>query len=105
MLPDDVTMMNADVDKKNFQLDEQMVAFQSVTELTNLSSRIRFLACQQIELCLRGIFAKSEVLPFGSSVNSFGKRDSDLDMIVVFDGGNCQVWTFLKSSFSEPVSV
>jgi hypothetical protein len=39
----------------------------------------------QIELCLRGIFAKAEVLPFGSSVNSFGKNNSDLDMIVVFD--------------------
>ena len=67
------------------QLDEQMTAFQSVTELSNISTRIRFLACQQVELCLRGIFAKAEVLPFGSSVNSFGKKNSDLDMAVVFD--------------------
>ncbi len=65
-----------------------MVEFHSVTELGSISTRIRFLACQQIELCLAGLFAKAEVLPFGSSVNSFGKRNSDLDMIVVFDTNN-----------------
>lgn len=66
-------------------LDEQMVALQSVQSMTSISTRIRFLACHQIELCLRGLFSKSMVLPFGSSVNSFGKRDSDLDMVVVLD--------------------
>jgi hypothetical protein len=29
------------------QLEEQMLAFQSVTELSSISTRIRFLACQQ----------------------------------------------------------
>ena len=55
--------------------------------MSALSTRLRFLACRQLELALSGMFPKAEVLPFGSSVNSFGKPASDLDMAVTLDGG------------------
>ena len=53
-------------------------------KMTPTGEKIRFLACEQIELTLKGTFANgTKVLPFGSSVNSFGKRNSDLDMILL----------------------
>ncbi len=67
------------------QLGSQMVNFYQSSEMTDISSRIRFLACEQIELSLHGMFPKAEALPFGSSVNSYGKNGSDLDMTVVLD--------------------
>ena len=41
-----------------------------------------------------GLFAKAEVLPFGSSVNTFGKKNSDLDMVVAFDTNDQVTKTF-----------
>lgn len=46
---------------------------------------MRFMACEQVELALSGMFHKAEVLPFGSSVNSYGKQASDLDMCINFN--------------------
>lgn len=58
----------------------------NLTQMSDLSYRLRFMACQQIELALSGMFPQAEVLPFGSSVNSYGKGGSDLDMIVNLKG-------------------
>ncbi len=43
------------------------------------------MACEQLEASIRGMFPRSKVLPFGSSVNSFGKRDCDLDMCIFLE--------------------
>ena len=61
-------------------LDEQMRAYHDLTKISEVGTRLRFLACEQIELALTGMFPNVEVLPFGSSVNSYGKSNSDLDM-------------------------
>ena len=53
-------------------------------KLSNLDTKLRFLACQQLELALSGLFPQAEVVPFGSSVNQFGAHTTDLDMIVNF---------------------
>jgi len=39
----------------------------------------------QIENALRGIFPLARILPFGSSVNSFGKIGSDIDLVLTND--------------------
>ena len=61
-------------------LDEQIRAYYELMKITDVGTRLRFLACEQIELALTGMFPNIEALPFGSSVNSFGNYNSDLDM-------------------------
>ena len=56
--------------------------------MSSTSEKVRFLACEQVESSLKGIFPGSKILPFGSSVNSFGKRASDLDMLIVHPSAN-----------------
>ena len=59
--------------------------------MNDISSRIRFMACQQIEYALSSLFGQAQVLPFGSSVNSFGQNGSDLDMVVAFNNAEQKV--------------
>jgi poly(A) RNA polymerase len=54
-------------------------------KMNTVEEKIRFLACEQLESSINGLFPHATVLPFGSSVNSFGKRDCDLDMVVTLD--------------------
>ena len=56
--------------------------------MDTIGEKIRFLACEQIETCLSGLFPTAKVLPFGSSVNSFGKRTCDLDMAVIHENNS-----------------
>ena len=60
----------------------------SATKMTYSSEKLRFLACEQVESTLKGLFPFSQVLPFGSSVNSFGKLNSDLDMVITLKNLN-----------------
>jgi poly(A) RNA polymerase len=69
-------------------MDKQIYEFYEQKKMSDISSRIRFFACEQIELAISGMFPQAEVLPFGSSVNTFGQRSSDLDMFVTLDGSN-----------------
>lgn len=41
-----------------FQLSEQISEFYNLTRMTDLSSRLRFLACEQVELAISGLFPK-----------------------------------------------
>ncbi|XP_033100612.1 poly(A) RNA polymerase, mitochondrial-like [Anneissia japonica] len=50
--------------------------------LTDEGIRMRFLVCTLIEDACRKMFPECEVLPFGSSVNNFGKRNCDVDMFI-----------------------
>ena len=43
------------------------------------------MVCRQMELALRGMFPRAAVLPFGSSVNSFGQKTGDQDMVLILD--------------------
>lgn len=63
-------------------LDDQMVILYRLTCLTDLGIRTRFLAAKQLEAALCGIFPNVQALPFGSSVNGFGKIGCDLDLIL-----------------------
>ncbi|XP_042234355.1 poly(A) RNA polymerase, mitochondrial-like isoform X2 [Homarus americanus] len=46
--------------------------------------------CNDIEVALSGLFPRATVLPFGSSVNSFGNFNCDLDMILELSGIGAQ---------------
>ena len=61
-----------------------MLALYNFWKMPALGTKLRFMACEQIESALTGMFPAVEVLPFGSSVNSFGKFDADLDMVLDF---------------------
>jgi len=75
--------LEASLIEKN-TMSQQMRALHDFYKLSNLDTRLRFLACRQLELALSGLFPQAEVVPFGSSVNTFGANTTDLDMIVNF---------------------
>ncbi|XP_055326807.1 poly(A) RNA polymerase, mitochondrial-like [Sitodiplosis mosellana] len=67
-------------------IDDQIMKLFKVNRLSDLSSRLRFLTALQIEEAISGVFHEAQVLPFGSSINGFGRMQSDLDMILVSYG-------------------
>lgn len=73
---------NIGLDKLN-SLSDQMILLLEKTQLNEIGTRLRFLTAMQIENSLKGIFPLSKVLPFGSSVNSFGKIGSDIDLVLM----------------------
>lgn len=64
-------------------IDQQIHTLYENTSISDLGYRLRFIAAAQIEQCIRGLFPRAEVHPFGSSVNGFGSSGSDLDMNLV----------------------
>lgn len=66
-------------------IDDQLKILYNATKLNDLGTRMRFLAAQQIENALSGMFPFARATPFGSSVNGFGKLGSDLDLILELD--------------------
>ncbi|XP_045620743.2 poly(A) RNA polymerase, mitochondrial isoform X1 [Procambarus clarkii] len=63
-------------------MSEQIQKLYDCQKLTELGWRLRFFTCRQIEVALSGLFPNATVLPFGSSINSFGNLNCDLDMIL-----------------------
>lgn len=51
-----------------------------------LGTRLRFLTARQLQTALSGAFPFCKALPFGSSVNSFGKAGCDLDLVLQLGG-------------------
>lgn len=74
--------------RKADSISHQMKLFHENTRLNELSTRLRYLGVQQIELALSGIFLNPVVWPFGSTVSGFGKLRSDLDMILQYNNTN-----------------
>ena len=54
------------------------------SQISDLSLRLRFFTCNQLEEALNGLFADIEALPFGSSVSGFGRNTGDLDIFLKF---------------------
>jgi poly(A) RNA polymerase len=54
-------------------------------QITESNTRARFMVCRQVELTMKGMFSRAEVIPFGSSVNGFGKMLGDQDMYLSLD--------------------
>ncbi|KAJ8679579.1 hypothetical protein QAD02_015366 [Eretmocerus hayati] len=66
--------------RKGSSISNQIMLLYDNTKLNELGSRLRFFTAYQIEHSFVGLLPKMAVLPFGSSVNGFGKRDCDLDL-------------------------
>lgn len=65
---------------------DDMLALYNCVKLNELSTRLRFISAHQVETAFKGLFPFCSVLPFGSSINGFGKINSDLDLVLSFDG-------------------
>ncbi|CAF0957588.1 unnamed protein product [Rotaria sordida] len=66
-------------------VSDQIRYFWQKTKLTELDTRLRFFVASLVEEGLRSIFVDTVCLPFGSSVNTFGKTRCDLDMLLSFE--------------------
>lgn len=67
-------------------IEQQLLLLYEHTRLNDLGIRMRFLAAQQVQQAISGMFPDAQAQPFGSSVNGFGKMGCDLDLILRFDG-------------------
>uniref|UniRef100_A0A8C3MNE1 Uncharacterized protein n=1 Tax=Geospiza parvula TaxID=87175 RepID=A0A8C3MNE1_GEOPR len=65
-------------------ISSQMYILLNEYQLTEENIRLRFLACSLVRDFARAYFPDSTVKPFGSSVNTFGKLGSDVDMFLDF---------------------
>lgn len=66
-------------------IDVQLTELYQRTKLNDLGIRLRFLAAYQVQEAISGMFPLANALPFGSSVNGFGKMGCDLDLILRLD--------------------
>ncbi|XP_050538255.1 poly(A) RNA polymerase, mitochondrial-like [Daktulosphaira vitifoliae] len=80
MIEPTIKSIKLDTDKS---LSNQMIQLLHNIQLNDIGTRLRFLTAMQIENALKGIFPLTKVLPFGSSVNSFGKIGSDIDLVIM----------------------
>lgn len=67
-------------------LSDQIKKLYDETHLNDIGTRLRFLCALQLESLFYGIFPNTNVIPFGSSINGFGRMGSDLDLILNFNG-------------------
>ncbi|KAM7070211.1 poly(A) RNA polymerase, mitochondrial isoform 1-T1 [Acridotheres tristis] len=65
-------------------ISSQMYILLNEYQLTEENIKLRFLACSLVRDFARAYFPDSTVKPFGSSVNTFGKLGSDVDMFLDF---------------------
>lgn len=64
----------------NSSIDDQIMTLYTRTRLSDLATRLRFLTALQIEETTQRLFPSLVALPFGSSVNGFGRMGSDIDV-------------------------
>ncbi|XP_002742099.2 poly(A) RNA polymerase, mitochondrial-like [Saccoglossus kowalevskii] len=69
-------------------VDEQMMILTKEQELADEDLHKRFLVCSLIEEGIEKIVPNCTIYPFGSTVNSFGKAGSDLDMYMELGSQN-----------------
>lgn len=70
----------------NRRLQTEIEHLYNSTQISDLSSRLRFLTCHQLDVAFEGLFPKLQALPFGSSVCGFGRNSGDLDIYLNFRG-------------------
>ncbi|XP_075224571.1 poly(A) RNA polymerase, mitochondrial-like [Lycorma delicatula] len=63
-------------------ISDQMLMLFNAMHLDDLGTRMRFITALQIENTLSGLFPFINAIPFGSTVNSFGKLGCDLDVVL-----------------------
>lgn len=87
--------------RRQDSLDEYVLQLYERTRLNELATRLRFMAALQIETMVSNIFPLAKALPFGSSVNGFGRMGSDLDVVLSFEETPAESDMPLKFSSKE----
>ncbi|XP_047351588.1 poly(A) RNA polymerase, mitochondrial [Vespa velutina] len=67
-------------------ISDQMVTLYNGYKLDELEIRLKFQTIVQLEHSFASLFPNIIIHPFGSFINGFGKRLSDLDLILFIDG-------------------
>ncbi|CAG9583437.1 unnamed protein product [Danaus chrysippus] len=63
-------------------VSEQIQMLYDKTILNDVGARLRYMVARQLEVILSSLYTNIQVLPFGSSVNGFGKMGCDLDLVL-----------------------
>ncbi|KAF7995692.1 hypothetical protein HCN44_006799 [Aphidius gifuensis] len=66
-------------------ITKQMEILYDMWKLDDIGTRLRFFTAHQMENSFTSLFPNNIVLPFGSSVNGFGKKGCDLDLVMNLD--------------------
>ncbi|XP_072747868.1 poly(A) RNA polymerase, mitochondrial isoform X2 [Anoplolepis gracilipes] len=63
----------------------QIIKLYEILKLSDLETRLRFHTAHHLEQYFSRLFQNTKVLPFGSSLNGFGRKRCDLDLVLVSD--------------------
>ncbi|XP_015183071.1 PREDICTED: poly(A) RNA polymerase, mitochondrial-like isoform X2 [Polistes dominula] len=69
----------------SLSISNQMTNLYQKYKLDELEIRLKFQTIVQLEKCFQGFFPNITIHPFGSFVNGYGKKLSDLDLILFTD--------------------
>lgn len=69
----------------NLQISGQIVNLYEALKLTDIETRLRFHTAHHLEQYFSNLFQNTKILPFGSSLNGFGRKRCDLDLVLVPD--------------------
>ncbi|KAI4487084.1 hypothetical protein M0802_012038 [Mischocyttarus mexicanus] len=67
-------------------ISDQIMTLHKKYKSDELEIRLKYITIMQLEKCFRGFFPNIIIQPFGSFVSGFGKKLSDLDLILFTDG-------------------
>lgn len=70
------------------QISGQIIALYDALKLSELEIRLRFHTAHHLEQFFSKMFCNMRVLPFGSSINGFGRKRCDLDLVLLSDDTN-----------------
>ncbi|KYN35578.1 Poly(A) RNA polymerase, mitochondrial [Trachymyrmex septentrionalis] len=80
MLPNEEKRTNLLNDAKS--ISGQIIILYEMMKLTDLEIRLRFHTAHHLEQYFSRLFENIKVLPFGSSINGFGRKMCDLDLVL-----------------------
>ncbi|XP_070161116.1 poly(A) RNA polymerase, mitochondrial [Polyergus mexicanus] len=66
----------------------QIIDLYEALKLNDLEIRLRFHTAHHLEQYFSRLFQNTKVLPFGSSLNGFGRKRCDLDLVLISDKQN-----------------
>lgn len=65
-------------------------------KLSDLEVRLRFHTAHYLEQYFSRLFENIKVLPFGSSINGFGRKRCDLDLVLVPEIEEVNIYVMFK---------
>ncbi|XP_020290192.1 poly(A) RNA polymerase, mitochondrial-like isoform X2 [Pseudomyrmex gracilis] len=78
-----LSMHHYHIDKQH--ISGQIIDLYEALKLTDLEIRLRFHTACHLEQYVSRLFQNMRILPFGSSINGFGRKRCDLDLVLLRD--------------------